>query len=96
MQFADAIANWEVVELFGGGSQTRDFIHVSDVGRACDLAADHGLISVYNVGTQEAYTFNEMAAISGPTSTPSISDFPSTATATTHDRLLKILRSHRL
>lgn len=34
MQFADAIANWEVVELFGGGSQTRDFIHVSDVGRA--------------------------------------------------------------
>ncbi|ELZ40246.1 NAD-dependent epimerase/dehydratase [Halorubrum californiense DSM 19288] len=59
-QFADAIADGEAPELFGDGSQTRDFTHVSDVARACELAADHELTGVYNVGTQEAYSFNEM------------------------------------
>ena len=59
-QFADAIANGEAPELFGDGSQTRDFTHVDDVARACELAADHELTGVYNVGTEESYTFNEM------------------------------------
>jgi len=59
-QFADAIANGDAPELFGDGSQTRDFTHVKDVARACELAADHELTGVYNVGTEEAYTFNEM------------------------------------
>jgi UDP-glucose 4-epimerase len=62
-QFADAIASGEAPELFGDGSQTRDFAHVSDVVRACELAADHGLTAVSNVGTQEAHSFNEMVAI---------------------------------
>jgi UDP-glucose 4-epimerase len=62
-QFADAIANGEAPELFGDGSQTRDFTHVSDVARACELAADHELTGVYNVGTQEAYSFNEMVEL---------------------------------
>ena len=62
-QFADAIANGEAPELFGDGSQTRDFTHISDVARACELAADHEITGVYNVGTQEAYTFNEMVAM---------------------------------
>ena len=62
-QFADAIASGEAPELFGDGSQTRDFTHVSDVARACELAADHELTGVYNVGTQEAYTFNEMVGL---------------------------------
>ena len=59
-QFADAIANDEAPELFGDGSQTRDFTHVDDVSRACELAADHELTGIYNVGTEEAYSFNEM------------------------------------
>ena len=62
-QFADAIANGDAPELFGDGSQTRDFTHVEDVARACELAADHDLTGVYNVGTQEAYSFNEMVAL---------------------------------
>ena len=62
-QFADAIANGEAPELFGDGTQTRDFTHVSDVARACELAADHELTGVYNVGTQEAYSFNEMVEL---------------------------------
>ena len=62
-QFTDAIASGEPPELFGDGSQTRDFTHVSDVVRACELAADHELTGVYNVGTEEAYSFNEMVAM---------------------------------
>ncbi len=50
----------EVQELFGDDTQTRDFTRISDVARACELAADHELTGVYNVGTQEAYSFNEM------------------------------------
>jgi UDP-glucose 4-epimerase len=62
-QFADAIASGEAPELFGDGSQTRDFTHVRDVVRACELAADHELTGVYSVGTEEAYSFNEMVAM---------------------------------
>ncbi|WP_248896652.1 NAD-dependent epimerase/dehydratase family protein [Haloplanus halobius] len=59
-QFADAIANGEAPVLFGDGTQTRDFTHVSDVVRAIELAADHELDEVYNVGTGESYDFNTM------------------------------------
>ncbi|MFD1633344.1 NAD-dependent epimerase/dehydratase family protein [Haloplanus ruber] len=59
-QFADAIASGESPELFGDGTQTRDFTHVDDVVRATELAADHELDGIYNVGTGESYTFNSM------------------------------------
>lgn len=59
-QFTDKIANGERPELFGDGTQTRDFTHVADVVRACELAADQKLHGIYNVGTEESYSFNEM------------------------------------
>ena len=59
-QFTDKIANGERPELFGDGSQTRDFTHVDDIVRACELAADHELQGIYNVGTGESYSFNKM------------------------------------
>ncbi|QKY20503.1 NAD-dependent epimerase/dehydratase family protein [Halolamina sp. CBA1230] len=59
-QFTDKIANGERPELFGDGTQTRDFTHVDDVVRACELAADHELQGIYNVGTEESYSFNTM------------------------------------
>jgi UDP-glucose 4-epimerase len=62
-QFADAIANGQRPELFGDGSQTRDFTHVDDVVRALDLTAAEQLTGVYNVGTGEAYSFNEMVGL---------------------------------
>mgnify|MGYP006267969063 CR=1 FL=1 len=62
-QFADKIANGEQPELFGDGTQTRDFTHVDDVVRACELAADHELQGIYNVGTEESYSFNEMVEL---------------------------------
>jgi UDP-glucose 4-epimerase len=59
-QFAHKIANGESPALFGDGTQTRDFTHVDDVVRALELAADHELTGVYNVGTGERYDFNTM------------------------------------
>ncbi|MFC7203514.1 NAD-dependent epimerase/dehydratase family protein [Haloferax namakaokahaiae] len=59
-QFADKIANGERPELFGDGSQTRDFTHVDDVVRGLELAADNRLQGIYNLGTGESYSFNTM------------------------------------
>ena len=62
-QFADKIANGESPVLWGDGSQTRDFTHVSDIVRGLELAADHELVGVYNLGTGDPYSFNEMVNI---------------------------------
>jgi len=42
-QFTHKIASGERPELFGDGTQTRDFTHVDDIVRACELAADNEL-----------------------------------------------------
>ena len=62
-QFTDKIANGESPELFGDGSQTRDFTHVDDIVRGLELAADERLQGIYNLGTGESYSFNEMVEL---------------------------------
>ena len=57
-QFADDVADGRAPKLYGDGTQTRDFTHVSDIVRGTELAADHELTGVYNLGTGEAYSFN--------------------------------------
>jgi UDP-glucose 4-epimerase len=57
-QFADDIANGESPVLYGDGTQTRDFTHVSDIVRGLELAAEHELDGTYNLGTGERYDFN--------------------------------------
>jgi len=57
-QFADDIASGESPVLYGDGSQTRDFTHVSDVVSGTIAAAEYDLDGIYNVGTGEAYSFN--------------------------------------
>jgi UDP-glucose 4-epimerase len=59
-QFADEIAHGRPPELFGDGTQTRDFTHVDDIVRGIEAVADHRLNGVYNLGTGESYSFNEM------------------------------------
>jgi UDP-glucose 4-epimerase len=59
-QFTEEIASGESPVLWGDGSQTRDFTHVSDIVRGLILAAEHELVGVYNLGTGESYSFNEM------------------------------------
>jgi len=60
-QFADDIANGRRPEIWGDGTQTRDFTHVDDVVRGLELAADHELTGIYNLGTGEQYSFNTLA-----------------------------------
>jgi UDP-glucose 4-epimerase len=61
-QFADDVANGRRPEIWGDGSQTRDFTHVDDVVRAIELAADHDCQGIYNVGTGEQYSFDELVS----------------------------------
>jgi len=62
-QFTEQIANGESPVLWGDGSQTRDFTHVDDIVRGLSLAAEHELAGVYNLGTGDPYSFNEMVAM---------------------------------
>jgi UDP-glucose 4-epimerase len=57
-QFADDMAEGEAPVLYGDGTQTRDFTHVSDIVRGLEAAADNRLDGVYNLGTGESYDFN--------------------------------------
>jgi len=57
-QFAEDIANEIPPKLYGDGEQTRDFTHVSDIVRATILAAENQLNGIYNIGTEERYSFN--------------------------------------
>ena len=57
-QFAADVANGMSPTLYGDGTQTRDFTHVSDAAEATALAAEAGLDGVYNVGTGTAHSFN--------------------------------------
>lgn len=62
-QFADDLAHGRAPELYGDGSQTRDFTHVEDVVRGIELAADRRLDGVYNLGTGESYDFNTVVEL---------------------------------
>ena len=62
-QFADDIANGRNPEIWGDGSQTRDFTHVDDIVRGLELAADRELTGVYNLGTGEQYSFDHLVEV---------------------------------
>jgi len=57
-QFADDIVNGIAPKLYGDGTQTRDFTHVSDIVRGTILTAEYELNGVYNLGTGERHSFN--------------------------------------
>jgi UDP-glucose 4-epimerase len=59
-QFAEWIANDESPVIYGDGTHLRDFTHVDDVVRGIELAADHRLTGIYNLGTGEQYSANEV------------------------------------
>ena len=62
-QFADDIANGESPVLYGDGTQTRDFTHVSDIVAGTVQAAEHELHGIYNIGTGEPYSFNTVVEL---------------------------------
>ena len=62
-QFADDIATGDSPVVYGDGTQTRDFTHVSDIASGAIGAAEHELDGIYNVGTGEPYSFNEVVEL---------------------------------
>ncbi|MBI5831045.1 MAG: NAD-dependent epimerase/dehydratase family protein [Armatimonadetes bacterium] len=48
--------------VFGDGEQTRDFVYVGDVARACIAAADAPDGEIFNVGTGQETTVNQVVA----------------------------------
>jgi UDP-glucose 4-epimerase len=62
-QFADDLANGRPPEIYGDGTQTRDFTHVDDVVRGLVAAAEHELDGIYNLGTGESYDFNTVVEL---------------------------------
>jgi dTDP-L-rhamnose 4-epimerase len=61
--FAARLLNGRPPVLFEDGRQQRDFVHVSDVARACRLAleAPDTAVNVFNVGSGRAFTIREVA-----------------------------------
>lgn len=56
---------WEMQDgktpvIYGDGEQTRDFIFVSDVVRACILAMEKDVSGAFNVGTGVSHSFNDV------------------------------------
>lgn len=59
-QFAEKIANEVAPELYGDGTQTRDFTYIDDVVGAAQVAAEKEISGVFNVGTGRAVSFNKI------------------------------------
>jgi UDP-glucose 4-epimerase len=58
--FLDRLRDGRETEIFGDGSQTRDFVYVGDVARALIAAAAAPSGGVYNVGTGAATAILEL------------------------------------
>ena len=62
-QFADDIYNSRAPEIWGDGTQTRDFIHVEDIVRGVEMAADNQLNGCFNLGTGRRTSLNELVEL---------------------------------
>lgn len=62
--FVDRLLSGKAPVIFGDGEQCRDFVHVSDIARACRLAleTDGSGLSI-NIGTERGTTVNRLADI---------------------------------
>jgi UDP-glucose 4-epimerase len=59
-QFLWAMKKGEQPVIYGDGSQTRDFTHVSDIVQSFELAVSTDMNGVFNVGTGKSYSINEL------------------------------------
>lgn len=62
-QFTDDIAHGRSPKVYGDGTQTRDFTHISDVVQATVQVGEAELTGVYNVGTGEQHSFNDLVRV---------------------------------
>lgn len=62
-QFAEDLSTGNPPELYGDGTQTRDFTHVDDVVRGIASSLEYELNGVFNVGTGRATDFNTLVGM---------------------------------
>ena len=63
-KFISAAIKGKDIEIFGDGTQSRDFIYVKDTAAASIAAYEHGRAGEsYNIGTGVTTTFNEIAEL---------------------------------
>jgi UDP-glucose 4-epimerase len=61
-KFLDSTEKGKPLVVYGDGSQTRDFVHVSDVAEAIlTLVGNHGVQGVFNVGCGRAVSIGHLA-----------------------------------
>jgi len=58
--FINQALKGEAFTIFGDGQQTRDFIYVEDVAKANHSAIYHGKNQVFNIGTNEKTSINQL------------------------------------
>jgi ADP-L-glycero-D-manno-heptose 6-epimerase len=63
LQIMEAMVKGEAPRLFRNGEQKRDFVFIDDVVRATMSAADHPDGGVYNIGSGQATSFNEVVRL---------------------------------
>ena len=64
MYIKRAVKKSDPFEVWGPGTQTRDFIHMTDVVNAVMTAVDQGITGPINLGTGRATSFLELAQMS--------------------------------
>ncbi|MGC9107307.1 MAG: NAD-dependent epimerase/dehydratase family protein [Infirmifilum sp.] len=63
-EFLRRVSKGEAPVIFGDGTQSRDFVHVSDIVEAIILALEnYKAKGIYNIGSGKAVTINELAEI---------------------------------
>lgn len=62
-QFLWDMQKGEIPVIYGDGEQTRDFVFVKDVVQACMLAMKKDIFGVFNVGTGESHSFNDIVRL---------------------------------
>ena len=60
-KFIQAILSGKQPIIFGDGQQTRDFVYVKDVVSANLLAAESDSTGIFNIGTGDSVTLNQLA-----------------------------------
>jgi UDP-glucose 4-epimerase len=64
-RFISAVLKGEQPVIYGDGEQTRDFVFVKDVVRACILASESRSTSVFNVARGESTSLNQLLKMLG-------------------------------
>ncbi|MDP2977188.1 MAG: NAD-dependent epimerase/dehydratase family protein [Anaerolineales bacterium] len=59
-RFAAALRDGKHPMIFGNGSQSRDYVYITDVTRANLLALQPGLAGIYNIGSAEGRSVHEV------------------------------------